>query len=256
MIRLPPPSRLPVTHIAGLPIAATSIAALADEMARDCAIAKNIPGTAPRTVFDANGQGLSLYARDPNYRAAMDRADIIHADGGFLVFLSRFKKGETIPERSATTDFIWQAAARAEKDGLSFFLLGGEPGLAHRAAAALKKVHPGLCIAGTHHGFFSPSQVPDLIRQINDAHPDIIWVGLGKPHEQQFCIQHRNDLQAAWLITCGGCFNFVTGDYKRAPLWMQKTGLEWVHRLLTRPRQMLLRYLITTPHSLFLALTR
>jgi len=254
-IHLPPVS-FPITTIGGIEIASASMRSLTDQMSADCFSAREQEGTTARTVFDANGQGLSMHASNPEFRSVLDKGDIIHADGGFLVFLSRLKKGPAIPERTATTDFIWAAAERAEKQGLSFFLLGGEKGLTERTKQCLLKRFPKLIIAGYHHGYFSESEEAGVVDMINASKADIVWVGLGKPREQQFCIKHKNSIEAGWLVTCGGCFHFVTGDYSRAPNWMQTSGLEWVHRLVTRPRALFMRYLITTPHSLYLALTR
>ena len=249
-------SPMPTIMIGGVKIVAADMNTLADHMSHDCRTARADKNFTPRTIFDANGQGLSLRATDKTFQQNLDQGDIIHADGGFLVTLSRFKNGPIIPERSATTDFIWTAAQRAEKDGLSFFLLGGEMGLAERARDKLLKKFPRLKIAGCHHGFFKEHQEQDIVQLINESKADIVWVGLGKPREQQFANSHKQALKAGWLVTCGGCFNFITGDYARAPLWMQNSGLEWLHRLASRPRALFMRYLITTPHSLFLALTK
>ncbi|MCF6302595.1 MAG: WecB/TagA/CpsF family glycosyltransferase [Devosiaceae bacterium] len=249
-------SALPTTTIGNIKIAAISMAMLVEQMSQDCFSARNKTSHIAKTVFDANGQGLSLYASDKDFANDLDQGDIIHADGGFIVTLSKFKKGPKIPERSATTDLIWVAARRAQKENLSFFLLGGEPGLAERASNELVKKFPRLKIAGFHHGYFGAGDEIDIVKKINASNADIVWVGLGKPLEQKFCNKHKSILKAGWLVTCGGCFNFITGDYVRAPLWMQKNGLEWLHRLASRPRALFVRYLITTPHSLFLALTR
>ncbi|MCF6302882.1 MAG: WecB/TagA/CpsF family glycosyltransferase [Devosiaceae bacterium] len=247
---------LPTIKIGGVNIAAVSMASLSNQMVKDCLLVRRNRSIQPRTVFDANGQGLSIRARNSIFRKALDQGDIIHADGGFLVALSRFKNGPSIPQRTATTDFIWDAAAQAEKLGLSFFLLGGEKGLAERACDRLLKSYPNLKVAGCHHGYFNETDETALIEKINASNADIIWVGLGKPREQQFCIRNKSTLKVGWLVTCGGCFHFITGDYKRAPRWMQKAGIEWIHRMYSRPRELFFRYLITTPHSLFLALTR
>ena len=249
-------NNMDIVEIGGVKIVAADMEELADQMSADCLSARGQTSGCAKTVFDANGQGLSLRATNAKFRKNLDQGDIIHADGGFLVTVSRFKEGPTIPERSATTDFIWVAAERAQRDGLSFFLLGGEPGLAERARDRLLEVFPDLNIVGCRHGFFAPGEEVDVVGMINAAKPDIVWVGLGKPREQEFAIANKSKLNAGWLVTCGGCFNFITGDYARAPLWMQKSGFEWLHRLASRPRALFMRYLITTPHSLFLALLK
>ena len=244
--------RFATTPIAGLNIAALSMAEMADLMVRDCRD-RQAPA---QLVFDANGQALSMNHTDPAYRGAMKEADLIHADGQFIVWLSRLRCGPPVPERSATTDFIWAAAERAQREGLSFYLLGGPPQLAKRAADRLLERFPKLKIAGTHHGFFSPGEEAGVVEHINASGADIVWLGLGKPYEQLFAARYKHRLAARWVVTCGGCFNFVTGEYRRAPGWMQRFGLEWVHRMLTGPKDLKRRYLTTTPHALFLALTK
>lgn len=95
-----------------------------------------------------------------------------------------------------------------------------------------------------------------LIDQINRAAPDVLWVGMGVPYEQEFVAKVRERLEARWIITCGGCFNYVTGAYPRAPAVMQKFGLEWLFRVLHDPRRLLWRYIATNPHAIWLMLTR
>lgn len=209
----------------------------------------------PRLLFDANGQGISLAASDPEYRRTMEQADIIHADGGFLVTLSRFLAGTKIAERSATTDLIHDIAAAGISRGLSHFLLGATEDVNRRCAERLQELYPGVVIAGRHHGFFDPAKAGEIIDEINRAKPDILWVGLGKPREQLFAVCKKELLVAGWIITCGGCFNYITGDYSRAPIWMQDSNLEWLYRAVTSPR-LLWRYITTSPHALWLAFSR
>jgi len=84
----------------------------------------------------------------------------------------------------------------------------------------------------------------------------VLWVGLGVPLEYEFCERNRDRLKAGWIVTCGGCFNFATGAYRRAPEWMQRTGLEWLHRLWREPKRLFWRYAVTNPLAIFLLLTR
>jgi len=223
-------------------------------MVRDC-LAARTNAVRARLVFDLNGQALSLRETDATYRAAFDQGDILHADGGFLVTLSRRLAGVPIAERSPATDLIHDFAARAAAEGLTFYLLGGSEEVNEACARILVERYPGLTIVGRHNGFFSEAELPGLLAEIDAAAPDVLWVGLGKQIEVPFAVAHR-DLRVGWLVTSGGCFNYVTGHYSRAPLWMQRMNLEWVYRMLTNPRQLFVRYLLTTPHALYLALRR
>ncbi|WOF72457.1 WecB/TagA/CpsF family glycosyltransferase [Parvibaculaceae bacterium PLY_AMNH_Bact1] len=227
---------------------------LVQAMVNDSLAARGTQKLHARTVFDTNGHGISLNAKDSSFHEALLQADIVHVDGGFLVAASALFCKTRIPERSATTDLIHDAAFEAANKGISFYLLGGPDGLAKEAAATLQETYPKLRIAGTHHGYFSADEERDVIEDINESGADVVWVGLGKPHEQLFCCRNSANLSVAWLVTCGGCFNYITGDYPRAPTWMQRSGFEWLHRMMTNPRQLFWRYLSSNPHALWLTL--
>ena len=196
-----------------------------------------------------------MTARNRRYRAALDRADIIHADGGFIVTASRWLAGARIAERSATTDLIHDFAEAAAANGLSFYLFGGTEEVNARCAEGLLALHPGLRIAGRRNGYFEARQAHAIIDGINQASPDLLWIGLGKPREQIFAAENAERLRAGWVITCGGCFDYIAGNYRRAPLWMQRANLEWLFRAFSEKR-LFWRYLVTSPHAIWLTLTR
>jgi exopolysaccharide biosynthesis WecB/TagA/CpsF family protein len=237
-----------------MPTSVVSESELVGHLLADCAARREGSLPHPVVVADTNGQAISLYAVDPDYAAAIDQCDIVHADGQFVVWLSRVAGGKVIPERTATTDLIHAAARASVERGLGFFLLGGSEEINRRAAEALTAAYPGLRIAGRHHGYFADADEADLARRINTSGADVLWVGLGKPKEQQFAVRNRALLSCGWIVTCGGCFHFLAGDYRRAPAWMQRLGLEWLHRMATGPRYLMMRYLVTIPHALWLAL--
>ncbi|MCS4230398.1 exopolysaccharide biosynthesis WecB/TagA/CpsF family protein [Stenotrophomonas maltophilia] len=206
-------------------------------------------------VFDVNGHALSLARTDKTFADMIRQADIIHADGGFLVTLSKYIGGNQIPERSATTDMLLDFATSFQSSPYSFYLLGSEERVNRVCAEKLREMYPRLDIAGRRNGFFGVDEEREIVDDINASGADVLWVGLGKPKEQDFCVRWRHELKPRWTITCGGCFNYVTGEYARAPAWMQRSNLEWLHRLGTRPKELLGRYLTTSPHALWIALT-
>jgi exopolysaccharide biosynthesis WecB/TagA/CpsF family protein len=161
-----------------------------------------------------------------------------------------------IPERSATTDFIHDASRIAAQHGLRFFLLGATEEANARAASILRSRHPGLQIVGRRHGYFSRDEEEEICDKINLAQPDVIWVGLSVPREYEFSVRNKARLRAGWLVTCGGCYSFITGAHRRAPHWMQAAGLEWLFRLIQEPRRLFWRYAVTNPLAVFLLLTR
>ncbi|HEU4346572.1 MAG TPA: WecB/TagA/CpsF family glycosyltransferase [Actinoplanes sp.] len=188
----------------------------------------------------------------PPVRAFLDDADLIVADGMPLVWASRLS-GTPLPERVAGSSLIWSLSEGLGRDLRSIFVIGGTPATARkpdgaaRAAARLAERAPGLRIAGTlcpEPGFERDADVFGEFRAaVREAAPDLVFVGLGFPKQEKVIARLRADLPTAWFMGCGAAVNFVAGDVERAPRWMQRTGLEWAHRLGTEPRRLAARYL-------------
>ncbi|WP_170561777.1 WecB/TagA/CpsF family glycosyltransferase [Ruegeria atlantica] len=250
--------RLPHVIVSGMPVALVSDTELSSAMVED--VKRRRSGEAQRalTVFDANAYGISLYEKDPQFAKAINSADIVHADGQIVVWASKFARGsKPIPERTATTDFIHTAAGPAVKHDISYYLLGGTEEINRSCAEKLIELHPGLTIAGRRNGYFDESEVDAVVADINDSKADVLWVGLGKPKEQLFSLEITPRLQhCAWIVTCGGCFHYVVGDYARAPVWMQKIGLEWLHRTATGPGHIRKRHFRRYPHTISVVLKK
>ncbi len=243
--------REPVAMVGGIPVSTLSLAGLIERMLAEAPLRRTL-GQSPFLVFDCNGQGLSMNATDPDFRANLAEADLIHADGQIVVMASSWFGGPAIADRSSTTDMFMDSLHPAAEARVSYFLLGGEEKVNAECARRIRTIAPALHIAGRRNGFWTPEEETAVIDEINAAAPDILWVGTGKPREQAFCVRNRDRLKVGWVVTCGGLFNYVTGDYPRAPLWMQQSGFEWLHRMATRPRQLAWRYLTTNPHALWL----
>ena len=241
--------------VGGLVTACLSRDSLARMMLQDCLDARAHPSRHPKLVFASNGHAIALAAQDDDFRFTFEQADIIHADGQAAVFASRMTT-TPIPERSATTDFIHDAAALGARHGLRFFLLGATEEANAEAARILEETYPGLRVVGRRHGYFSRDEEEEICDEINLTQPDVIWVGLSVPLEYEFAVRNKTRLSAGWLVTCGGCYNFITSAYHRAPHWMQAAGLEWLFRLIKEPKRLFWRYAVTNPLAIFLLLTR
>lgn len=208
----------------------------------------------PFVIFSNNGHAISIYNSDATARKEMDQADLIHADGQSVVSFSRwFNKSSPIPERTATTDMIHDLPNFFQPK-LKHFLLGGKEQSVSGAAKIMAQNYPNFEVVGVQHGYFSDEDETAICQQINDAQPDVLWVGLGKPKEQIFCIRNKHRLRVPVIISCGGCYNYITGEYPRAPMWMQDAGLEWVFRMAHDPRKLFIRYALTNPHSIYCAI--
>lgn len=238
-------------RVGGVPISTLSLRQLINHMLND-GPRRRRAGMPPLLVFDCNGHALSLNATDAKYRADLAQADLVHADGQVIVAASRRYASAPIADRSSTTDMFIDSLPGAAAGQVRYYLLGGTEQVNADCAESITTSTPGLALAGRRNGFWSADEEDAVIAQINAAAPDILWVGTGKPREQAFCVRNRHRIKAGWIVTCGGLFNYITGDYPRAPQWMQRSGLEWLHRMATNPRHLAWRYLTTNPHALWL----
>ena len=248
---------VPVATIGGLPIAVIDRARSAALMV-DTALSRRNTAQRPLVFTSANGQVLSMCARNGRIRDIFLGADLIHADGMPLVFVSRLLSKTPLPERTATTDLFHDVAVVAQRRGASIYLLGATKAVVDQAVRRTEELYPTLKIAGYSSGCLRRDGDEErIIADINHAHPDILWLGLGAPNEQSFAARNRDRLRGVGLIkTSGGLFDFVSGKKPRAPAWMQRFGLEWAYRIYLEPRRLAGRYLMTNPHAIFLLLTR
>lgn len=243
-------SSLQKTRVGGLDTAVLTRAELAELMVRDCK--ERSDSSLPKLVFSSNGQGVALAGRDPNFAAVMRSADVIHADGMSVVIASKLLTPFPLPERISTTDFFDAAAEVAMQQGLSFFFLGGNELQNARVVEVVQKRYPGLIITGRRNGYFRAEEESEICTQIRESGTDVLWVALGKPLQEQWSLRNRDNLQGvAWIKTCGGLYGHIVGDEKRAPVWMQNYGLEWLYRVIQNPRRLWWRYLVTNPQSLW-----
>jgi len=241
--------------VGGIATACVSRRQLGGLMVGDCLAARG-GRRAPRLVFASNGHAIAMAALNQDFREQFGRADLVHADSEPVVVASRLLTPTPVPERSATTDFLFDAAKAAEEFGLKFFLLGSTEEINARAAKKLAETYPGVKIVGRRNGYFRGQDEAAVCEEINASGADVLWVGLGVPKEYDFCTRNKAALKVGWIVTCGGCFNFAAGDYVRAPEWMQRNGLEWLHRLMREPRRLFWRYLVTNPVAVAMLLLR
>jgi N-acetylglucosaminyldiphosphoundecaprenol N-acetyl-beta-D-mannosaminyltransferase len=190
---------------------------------------------------------LRRCARDLTFNALLDEASIVVADGMPLVWASRIQR-TPLPERIAGSDLISSLSAGAAERGHSIFLLGGARGSAPAAAHVLKERHPKLIVAGVHcppMGFEkNQDEINAIIAALVAAQPKIVFVALGSPKQEYLINRIRKVVPNAWWLGVGVSFSFLAGDVKRAPLWMRRTGLEWMHRLFQEPRRLFRRYIV------------
>lgn len=204
-------------------------------------------GTGHWTIT-ANLDHLRRYHRDPVQKGLIDEADLVVADGMPLVWASRLA-GEPLPERVSGSSMVWSICEAASTRGQSVFLLGGDPGVAERAAEVFEQRYRGLEIAGTYCppvGFERDKLEFERIRhRVVDVAPRIVFVALGFPKQDLLIRALHNSLPDASFLGVGISLSYATGDLSRPPAWICNLGLEWAYRLRQEPtRRLVRRYII------------
>jgi N-acetylglucosaminyldiphosphoundecaprenol N-acetyl-beta-D-mannosaminyltransferase len=180
---------------------------------------------------------------DPELRRILQEADMATADGMPLVWASRLLGG-AVPGRVTGADLVPALAERAAAKGYSIYFLGARPGVAAQAAEILTARYPGLKVAGVYSP--PPASVLEMDRAVFErvaaARPDILLVAFGNPKQEKWIRMYAPELRVPVCIGIGGTLDMIVGVTKRAPLWMQRVGLEWLYRLAQEPRRLLKRY--------------
>lgn len=197
-------------------------------------------------LITANLDFLRRYYKEPRMQALYSQADLRVADGMPLVWAAQLQ-GTPLPERIAGASLLRPLAARAARDGRSIYFLGGSGKSAEGASRTLASEFPALRVAG-YSSPWLPAEPDDAAveptrQALTEARPDVVLVALGSPKQEWLISKLRRSLPACWFIGVGMSFSFATGEMPRAPSWMQRSGLEWVHRLLSEPRRLGKRYL-------------
>jgi len=199
------------------------------------------------SICTANLDILRQWRGSAEVRDLVSRDDFVVADGMPLVWASVLQ-GTPLPERVAGSTLVLTLTAAAAETGASIFLLGGNPGTAAAAGRTLTELNPGLRLAGTLCPPFGFEEQPEWLdridRLVGEAAPDIVYVGLGFLKQEQLIADLRLRLPNAWFVGCGISFSFVAGEIHRAPVAVQRLGLEWLHRLVQEPRRLYRRYLV------------
>lgn len=206
-------------------------------------------------VCITGAHGVIESQSDQMLRAIHNRAGMVTPDGMPVVWMCRalgFKR----TKRVYGPDLMRFLTAVSAEKGYRQFYYGGNEGVANRLARTLQAKHPGLQVAGTHTPPFralTHEEDEAIIKKINAACPDIVWVGLSTPKQEYWMANHVGRLDAPVIIGVGAAFDFLADVKQQAPVWMQRSGLEWFYRLITEPRRLWRRYLTIVPKFLFLA---
>lgn len=214
-------------------------------------------GGAPAYVVTPNAQHTLTFQQDAHFRDIYRDAFLSVPDGVPLLWAAKFLQ-TPLNGRVNGTDLFEKLCAVAATRGLKIFLLGGRPGAADKAAAILERRHPGLKIAGTYCPPYGFESDPVELRRIDDAilaaAPEILFVGLGAPKQENWIYARYRQLGIPISLGIGVSFELVAGMVKRSPVWMQTAGLEWAFRLIVEPGRLWKRYILGNPTFVWLVL--
>ena len=206
-----------------------------------------------RYICITNVHSVVTATQDPAFGQIVQGADMVTPDGAPVAWMLR-KLGHANQERINGPDLMWKYCALAAERGESIYLYGGTPETLSILQGVLANSFPELKVAGAYSPPFRPltqAEDEEIISRINASGAGSVWVSLGCPKQEKWMADHRGKINAV-MVGVGAAFDYHAGTIKRAPLWMQHAGLEWLHRLCSEPRRLWRRYFVT--NSLFILL--
>ncbi|HZE39774.1 MAG TPA: WecB/TagA/CpsF family glycosyltransferase [Stackebrandtia sp.] len=200
----------------------------------------------PRRTHLCNAYTLSLALRDAKYRDLLNAADINFSDGHYVAMVGRKRGMSEMTERVYGPELMYNTMSQGREQGLKHYLYGSSPETVAKLREALEEKLPGVEIVGAESPPFRPltdEESVEMVRRITSLKPDIVWVGIGTPRQDEFVAEYADRLQAT-VVPVGAAFDFWSGNKPMAPKFMREHGLEWVYRFATEPRRLWKRYLV------------
>jgi N-acetylglucosaminyldiphosphoundecaprenol N-acetyl-beta-D-mannosaminyltransferase len=198
----------------------------------------------PHQHVVVNVDKLVKASRDPGLRAIINDCALVNVDGMPVVWASRLL-GKPLKERVAGVDLFEALMRRAAQKGWRVFLLGAREEVVSAVAQQYQRSYPQLQLAGYRNGYWKgEAEEARVVEQIRDSRADLLFVAISSPKKEQFLGRYQAEMKIPFAMGVGGTFDVAIGRVKRAPLWMQKSGLEWFYRFLQEPRRMFRRYFI------------
>jgi N-acetylglucosaminyldiphosphoundecaprenol N-acetyl-beta-D-mannosaminyltransferase len=232
-------------ELLGCPFDPVTLRAAVDQCVAWC-----LEPRAPHTVITANAAILCQMRRDAELREACQRGDLIVADGMSVVWTFRLA-GVPFPERVAGVDMLGALLGAASAHRLRVYFLGARGEVVSALARRCAQRYPGMTVAGFRDGYFGPAQHDEVVREIRDRQPHMLFVGMPSPFKETWCERHRLAIGVPVIMGVGGSFDVLAGYVPRAPRAVQRLGLEWSWRLAMEPRKLWRRYLTTNSEYLW-----
>lgn len=222
------------THPAAITILNTKVHAVTNDQTL-VLIEQFIAGGAPHQLCTVNPEFVVRAQHDSEFQQIINRAAVALPDGIGLLKAARFLGTDPLPERVAGSDLVVKLAELSHHKGYRIYFLGAREGVAEQAIARLKERYPNLNVAGAYAGSPALEENEAIVRRILPTKVDILLVAYGAPKQDKWIARNLERLQIPVCIGVGGSFDFLAGTAHRAPTWMQKLGLEWLHRLIQQP---------------------
>ena len=197
----------------------------------------------PLHIVGVNADKINQMYQDEALRQVVNRCGIIHADGISIVLASRFLK-KPLPERIAGIDLMERLTQQSAEKGYSIFLLGAAQQVVEQTRKALLEQYPGLRIVGIHNGYFQEEDWPQISRILAEANPHLVFVGITSPQKEHIIAYLQQEGHQCVFMGVGGSFDVLSGEKRRAPLWLRRIGMEWLFRLIQEPKRLMKRYLV------------
>jgi len=212
-----------------------------------------ISSKTPHYIAMMNVAKLVKMRADRDLAESILAADLIGADGVPLVWVSKLF-GTPLPGRVNGTDLMYRLLERASEKGYRVFFFGATEAVLQRVIELVRREYSGVQIAGWQHGYFTPAEELVIVNKIRIAEPDILLIAFGTPKKELWVKHYLSAMGVPVIHGVGGSFDVMAGVVRRAPLWMQRSGLEWFFRTLQEPGRMWRRYLVTNTVFVLLVL--
>lgn len=197
----------------------------------------------PHQHVVVNVDKLVKASRDSELRRIINECALINVDGMPVVWASRML-GKGLKERVAGVDLFEALMKRSAEKGWRVFLLGAKEDVVSGVKTLYEKKYSGLVVAGYRNGYWKPEEEAGVVELIKEAKADLLFVAISSPKKEHFLGRYQAEMKIPFAMGVGGTFDVAVGKVKRAPVWMQKAGLEWFYRFLQEPRRMFKRYFV------------
>ncbi len=187
-----------------------------------------------KMVFAPNVEFIMMAQKDKEFFDLLQESSLSTPDSIGVIIGAKLQK-KSFKERIPGQSYFRKIIELSNEKGYSIYLLGGEPGIPEKAKENLEKLFPNVNIVGVHHGYFDENVEKEVIKEINTLQPNVLFVALGAPRQEKWIKEHRNELRVDVAAGQGGTYDYEAGKIRRAPVWVQKIGMEWFWRLCREP---------------------